>query len=138
MAEHLQELKVVLQTLGLPVSGQVRMMADDCTRVAILSGAYAAASRTVRRDAGGSLTAQQRSLLAELDGRLDALSQQSCSRLGSELGLRQSAGWRQVRSTAREALLQFGWTLEIPARDVRVGSSFPSSQIARRQQDDSI
>jgi hypothetical protein len=138
MAEHSQELKVVLQTLGLPVSGQVRLMADDCTRVAILSGAFASASRTVRGEAGSSLTAQQRLLLAELDRRLEALCQQSCAPLGSELDLRQSASWRRVRRTAREALCQFGWTLEIPARDVRVGSSYPSSQIARRQQDDCI
>lgn len=138
MAEQLQELKAVLQTLGLPVTGQVRLVAGDCTRIAVLTGAFASVHRSIQAEAVGALTPEQAALLTDLDRRLKNVRLQTSRPLCSELALRQSAAWRQVRGTAREALLQFGWKLEIPARDVRVGSSYPSSQTERKRQDDAI
>ena len=118
MVDHFQDLKYVLQTLGLPVIGQVRLVEEDCSRIDVLSGAFASAHRAVQVEAGEALTAEQIALLAQLDQRLARVQQQTQAPLCSELAMRQSADWRQVRNMAREALVRFHWTLELPPEEV--------------------
>ncbi|MDT8306775.1 MAG: hypothetical protein RRC07_12635 [Anaerolineae bacterium] len=117
MDDSFQELKFVLQTLGLPVSGQLHLVEDDCTRIAILTGAFAAAQRAVRLEASEALTPEQTSALRELGARLAEVQQQTRAPLCSELAMRQSADWQQVRTMARKALVQFQWTLELPPHE---------------------
>lgn len=138
MVDHLQELKTVLQTLGLPVTGQVRLLEDDCTRIAILAKAFASARRAVQAEAGDGLTIEQVALLAELDRRLDEVCRQACVPLSSELALRQSADWQQVRGTAREALRRFGWTQELPPHEVLVSDHDLSGRTVRSRRDGRI
>jgi hypothetical protein len=121
MSDHLQSLKVVLQTLGLPTSGQVRLVADDDARVAILTGAFADARLAVQ--AGDvALTPEQAAALSALDRRLGTIRRPGGEPLCCELALRRSADWRQVRRLARAAILRFSWTLELPPRGTLAGS----------------
>lgn len=127
MFDHLQELKSVLQTLGLPVTGQVRLVEDDYTRIAILTDAFSAAHHAVRAEAGDDLAPEQVRLLADLDRLLVEVHRQSPTpRLCSELALRQSADWRQVRYLARATLLRFGWPLELPPGCRPTGARHPN------------
>lgn len=126
MFDHRQELKSVLQMLGLPVSGQVWLVEDDCTRIAVLTGAFTAASYAAHVEAGNALTPEQVKLLADLDRLLVELYRRSPTALCSELALRRSADWRQVRCLARAALLRFGWTLELPPGSRLAGTHRPN------------
>lgn len=126
MFDHRQELKSVLQMLGLPVSGQVWLVEDDCTRIAVLTGAFTAASYAAHAEAGEVLTPEQVKLLADLDRLLAEVCRRSSARPCSELALRRSADWRQVRYLARLALLRFGWTLELPPGSRLAGARRPN------------
>ena len=126
MDNRLQELKFVLQTLDLPITGQVRLIEDDCSRIEILAGAFAAAHHAVHAETGGALTPEQATTLAELDNRLARVRQQSQAPLCSELAMRQSADWRQVRKIARQALVRFSWTLEVPPREALRSDRYPN------------
>jgi hypothetical protein len=109
MSERLLELKWILQTLSLPVSGQIHLIEDDCSRIERLAGAFAAAHGAVHSNTSGALTPRQASVLAQLDRRLAGVRQQSND-------------WREVRRMAREALLRFYWTLDLPPRDLSESS----------------
>jgi hypothetical protein len=122
MSERLLELKWILQTLSLPVSGQIHLIEDDCSRIERLAGAFAAAHGAVHSNTSGALTPRQASVLAQLDRRLAGVRQQSNSPLCTELAMRQSDDWREVRRMAREALLRFYWTLDLPPRDLSESS----------------
>jgi hypothetical protein len=122
MSERLLELKWILQTLSLPVSGQIHLIEDDCSRIERLASAFAAVHGAVHSNTSGALTPGQASVLAQLDRRLAEVGQQSDLALRTELAMRQSDDWREVRRMAREALLRFHWTLELPPRDLSEGS----------------
>lgn len=124
MRDNLEELKYVLQTLGLPVTGQLRLVADDCSRIGLLTGAFAAAQHAVRVQEDDSLTPSQASALTDLGARLVEVQQQTRSPLCSELALRESADWQQVRTMARRALVRFSWTLEVPPDEVLQSPDF--------------
>lgn len=62
--------------------------------------------------------AEQSRTLAELDDQLARLRRESSLPLCSELAMRRSSDWRWVRMMAREALVQFRWTLEVPSAKV--------------------
>jgi hypothetical protein len=118
MIDEMQQLEAVLQMLALPVTGQVRLVPDDCNRVAALTEAFHAMHRAVLSSRGGELLPEQAHALIRLDARLDRLRLESSPPLCSELGLRASSDWRQVRVTAREALIAFRWTLALPSQDI--------------------
>lgn len=109
-------MKHILQMLALPVIGQVRLIADDYRRVALLSAEFNACHQALCADVGHRLTPQQANALTRLDNRLLQLCRQSPAPLCSEVSLRKSPEWREVRMTARAALVRFGWRLEVPAR----------------------
>lgn len=114
MNDDLQRLKAVLQMLALPVIGQVRLVRDDCARVEVLAEAFDATHHSVRTQLRGELMPEQARTLTRLDDQLGRLRWGSSPPLCSELAMRQSGDWRQVRMTAREALVRFNWTLEVP------------------------
>lgn len=122
MSNRLLELKWILQTLGLPVSGQVHLFEDDCSRIERLAGAFAAAHGAVHSSMSGALTPGQTNVLVRLDRRLADVTQQGDSFVCTELAMRRSDDWRDVRRTAREALLRFDWTLDLPPRDLSESS----------------
>ena len=126
MFDYLQELKSVLQLLSLPVTGQVRLVEDDCTRIARLTGAFSAARHAVQAEADDVLTPAQVRLLADLDGLLAEVHRRTPARLCSELALRRSDDWRQVRYLSRAALLGFGWPLELPSGSGLAGAHRPN------------
>lgn len=76
-------MKYILQMLALPVIGQVRLIADDYTRVALLSAEFNACYHALRADAGRRLTPRQVNTLIRLDNRLRQLCRQSPSQYES-------------------------------------------------------
>lgn len=88
MNDDLQQMKVILQLLALPVIGQVRLVDDDCTRVEILAEAFDATHHAVRTQLDGELMAEQARTLAELDDQLARLRRESSPQLCSELAMR--------------------------------------------------
>jgi hypothetical protein len=112
MNDDMQQLKIILQMLALPVTGQVRLVPDDCARVEALAQAFIAAHHAV--DVDSELMPEQARTLARLDNQLVRLRHESTPPLCSELALRQSGDWRQVRTMAREALVRLRWPLELP------------------------
>jgi hypothetical protein len=119
MNDPLQQLKVALQFLALPVIGQLRLVEDDCAHAEVLAETFTAALDAVHTHAAGELMAEQAKALARLEDQLARVRQASPSRLCSELAMRESSDWRLVRMMAREALVRFGWRLEIPVGDGR-------------------
>lgn len=115
MNSRLQHLKYILQVLALPVIGQVRLIDDDDSRVEILAGAFNAGHYAVRAEVDEVLTTEQVKALVRLENRLVLLCHESSSPLCSELAMRKSSEWRQVRTMAREALIRFRWSLELPS-----------------------
>lgn len=117
MNDNMQQLKLVLQTLALPVIGQVRLVEEDCLRVDLLAETFNAAHDAVRR-VPERLTPAQVTALTRLDNQLAWLRREASPPLCSELAMRESRDWRQVRAMAREALVRFNWTLAIPPQEV--------------------
>jgi hypothetical protein len=124
MSESAQELKNVLQALALPVTGQVRLVVDDCARVERLARAFKAAHHAVRDEGAIALTPERDGALLLLDERLAQVSEQTPAPLCSELSMRQSPEWRQIRRMARETLVQFDWPLQVPSRASHAGLPF--------------
>jgi hypothetical protein len=118
MDDSLQELKYVLQILALPVSGQVHLLKQDCTRVDDLAGAFNATHHAIRAEGDQLLTSPQADTLARLDNTLAQVREQP---ICSELSMRESPEWRQIRTMARESLVRFGWPLEVPPRTLPTG-----------------
>lgn len=116
MDDYLDELKRVLQLLALPVTGQVHLVTDDCTRVDQLARAFGRAHDAVRANSDRPLPRERAGALAQLDDHLRQLSGPSAQEICSELSLRRSIEWRQVRTMARESLVRFDWPLEVPQR----------------------
>ena len=119
MDGSLHELKNALQILALPVTGQVYLVREDCTRVEVLAEAFNDAKRKIRYEDERSLTPGQAAALARLEERLMQMRQVP---ICSELSMRQSAEWRQIRTTARETLARFDWPLEIPLQSLPAAS----------------
>lgn len=118
MNQRLQQLKYILQMLALPIIGQVRLIEDDGSRVEILAVTFNASHHAVRAEVDEALTLEQAKTLARLENRLDRLCHEASLSLCSELAMRKSSDWRQVRTMAREALVRFSWTLELPPREL--------------------
>lgn len=112
--EALDHLQTTLCLLALPVTGQVRLVADDRARVAILTGAFCATHRAIHSVPNARLTAEQALALARLDHHLAHVQQTACLPQVNDLALRTSREWRQVRLMARQALVRFRWTLDLP------------------------
>lgn len=118
MNDATQQLKTVLQLLALPVIGQVYLVEDDCTRVNRLARAYNTAHHSFREGDDQPVAREQLKVLDRLGDQLAGLRADSASSLCSELALRTSHDWQQVRLMARAALVRFNWTLAIPSREV--------------------
>lgn len=114
MSDDLQQLRMALQMLALPVLGQVRLVDDDRTRTMVLAEAFSAAHQAVPWHVGKQLIPEQTRVLVQLDDHLARLHGESSVPVCSELAMRSSSDWRQVRSLAREALVHFRWTLDVP------------------------
>lgn len=126
MNDNLQQLRTVLQALALPVIGQVHLIPDDCRRIGALIGAFNAAYPPVCAEIDAPITVAQGEILARLEAQLARLCGEAMSSLRSELSLRHSREWRQVRLMAREALVRFGWTLEAPFSETLRRNFYPN------------
>jgi hypothetical protein len=118
MNNRMNQLKHAIQILALPVSGQVSLFPDDCTRIEILTRLFDASHEALRADVTESMSTAQLIALIRLGNQLAYLRQSTLSPLCSELSMRQSSEWRQLRTMARQALVSFRWALEIPGRDL--------------------
>lgn len=114
MNDDLPQLRFALQALALPIIGQVRLAPDDCTRIGLLVEAFNAAYPPIHAESGTPLTVAQAAALTRLEAQLAQVYGQATPSACSELALRQSHAWRQVRLMARESLVQFQWPLEVP------------------------
>ncbi|HEV8702215.1 MAG TPA: hypothetical protein VGV60_13160 [Candidatus Polarisedimenticolia bacterium] len=110
----LARLRDALRALALPADAQAGLLPsftggpdefalhfDQCFRAASAEGAV----RMSR--------AQSRALL-DVDGLLDRMSGQDNARLWTTGALVNSREWTRLRKAARDALLAFGWGLEVP------------------------
>lgn len=116
MNRSVQQLKYALQTLALPVTAQLQLHACDGCRVEELALSFDRWQRKAQSGLNGGLTCEQMEALNRLDQKLLKLSGSRFKPSWSELSLRQSADWREVRMMAREALLTFNWPLDVPPR----------------------
>jgi hypothetical protein len=114
MNDNLQQLQDILRLLALPVIGQVRLVPDGCVRIDVLVEAFDAACLPAYAELDASLTAAQKAILTRLGKQLAQVRSEVTSPLCSELALRRSREWQQVRRQARSALVQFQWPLEAP------------------------
>lgn len=118
MSRSVQQLQYALQTLALPVTAQLRLHPCDGCRVEELALAFDRWQSKVRHELTGSecLTREQVEILNRLDSKLLLLSGSRHKPVWSDTALRQSPDWRQVREMAREALIKFGWPLDVPPK----------------------
>ena len=114
MEAEMEQLRHLLQLIALPVTGQVRLVADDCCRLELLARGLSAWRRGLRARPAVTLTTDQERILAQLDHHLAQVCLEPSSPLWRDLVMRQSEGWRQARCLARQALVHFGWLLEVP------------------------
>jgi hypothetical protein len=114
MSRNVQQLQYALQTLALPVTAQLRLHPCDGCRVGELALAFDRWQEKVRHELNESLTREQVEILNRLDRKLLMLSGSPRKPVWSDVALRQSPEWRQVRALAREALARFAWPLEMP------------------------
>lgn len=110
-----KELRYLLQTAALPVTGQMRVLADDCSRLQLLAGALSDWRRELPADLAAVLTPDQDRALQRLEEHLAHACRNPDSSPWNEINVRQSERWRHARRLARAALLSFGWRLELPA-----------------------
>lgn len=109
MNGQVQELKYAVQALALPVTGQRHLHWCDGCRVEKLAAAFKQWQIT-----DAEMTQGQTAVLQRLGQRLEQLVCEPDVPDWSDLSLRRSPRWRQVRHTAREALVLFGWPLDVP------------------------
>lgn len=112
-----EQLRNLLQLVALPVTGQLRFLADDCCRMEYLARALRAWRRELPVELAATLNPGQEHVLAQLERQLVNACRERTSPLWTDRAMRQSEGCRQARRLAREALLKFGWFLEVPPRE---------------------
>jgi hypothetical protein len=118
--ESLPDLKHALLLLALPVTFQMHLDVGSQCRVAALARSYATREETALVAAGARLSPRQKDILTGLDVTLTCLCGEGELAHCSDTALRRHAGWRSVRRRARQALLAFGWMLELPPRDAPI------------------
>ncbi|MCP4361280.1 MAG: hypothetical protein GY796_25000 [Chloroflexi bacterium] len=114
MSKSVQQLKEALQTLALPVTAQLWLHSCDGCRVEELTLTFDRWQQRVRQEMNGQLSGEQVEILNRLDRKLLLLSGSHLKPRWSDLSLRQSKEWRQIRQMAREALVKFDWPLAVP------------------------
>lgn len=120
MTPYLRELKHALQMLSLPVTAQIRFDVGGRNRVRALAHTFQYWYRVVSAQPEDVLRSNQAAVLADLDKWLMRMCLGTDRPDWSDAALRRSAGWRQVRRTAREALAAFDWSLDLPPPDARI------------------
>ena len=112
-----EQLRNLLQLVALPVTGQVHFLADDCCRMEFLARALRAWRRELPVELATTLNLNQERVLAQLERHLADACRERTSPFWTDRAMRQSQGCRQARRMAREALLKFGWVLEVPPQE---------------------
>jgi hypothetical protein len=112
---NLHYLKDALQMLALPITAQIHLDKNEVGRVERLRKLFRVGHRLLRTEMTDQLTLEQKAVLAQLDGYLLSMNSGLDWRVWSEETLRQNATWRQVRTYARKALIQFNWPLDLPS-----------------------
>ena len=111
MNNQQKQLQSVLQALALPVTGQLRLYPYDDCKVNRMIQEYEQIEPSFLAGWQHCLTGSQEAALALLRRDLTAV----CHGMGemnhtcTDMALRRSAKWRQIRLLARRALLAFNW-----------------------------
>lgn len=113
-----KELRTLLQIVALPVTGQMRLVSNDCCRLELLARKLRSWRRELPAELAATLTPEQEDVLAQLERQLARTCREPVSPRWTERAMRRSAGVREARRLARAALLRFGWWLELPAHDL--------------------
>lgn len=129
--DDLQQLRAVLQVLALPVIGQIRLVEADCARAKLLAAAFDATHHAVHSQVGRELLPGQARALARLGHQLADLDGEYLAPICSELAMRKSSDWQKVRSLARQALVHFRWTLDVPQQALQPAVHFWGQDIYR-------
>lgn len=104
------QLQAVLQALALPVTGQLRLYPNEACKVSRLIQEFEQSEPLFVAEVV-YLTEAQEAVLASL--RRD-LMRVCLDHTCTDVALRRSDVWRQVRLLARSALVAFNWPLTLP------------------------
>lgn len=115
-----QQLKYSLQLLALPVTAQIHLGDTGCLKVAFVAQAFESLHQEICAELVQQLTSEQAAVLARMEKILAWLRLGTDSWLWSDAALRKSAEWRQLRRLAREALVAFGWAMDLPPPDAMI------------------
>lgn len=107
------QLRAVLQSLALPVTGQLRLYPNEACKVSKLIQEFEQIEPQFLATREAGLSEAQRAVLGSL--RHDLLqicveADHSCT----DVALRQNEKWQRVRLLARSALVTLGWPLALP------------------------
>ncbi len=116
----LPQLKYSLQLLALPVTAQVYLGDGGGGKMEPIARAFDDLHRAICAELRQQLTPEQASLLARIEGILVWQHREASGSVWSDAALRRSGEWRQLRKLAREALVEFGWTLDLPPGDAMI------------------
>lgn len=112
----LENMQAILQMLALPVSGQVHLDEQDLGRVERFRATFNASHGQLCRKVDYQLSRQQKEVLVHLAGLLFQMNPEPVWQTWSANTLRRHATWREVRRRAREALISFSWSLDLPKK----------------------
>ncbi len=103
-----------LQALAVPADLQLGLFPDFVCKVDALALDFDHWRLCVVDNFQARLTDQQKTLLATLDSRLEAMSGPERAPLWTEEALRTRSEWEDVRHLAQETLVTFGWEGDVP------------------------
>lgn len=111
--EPVVKLQQLLQTLSAPPNVQLRLFPDLGTRLDEIAEQY-----RIQLDAGlaagQTLLPQQRELLKIMGDQLAALARNVDPDLRTTDAVARSDAWATIRRSARQALVTFGWSVDVP------------------------
>ena len=110
----LTRLRHALQALALPAEKQLLLLPGFVREVDELALSFDHWFRVAVADPGVRLSRPQREALSAVERILDAMSGQGNARLWTRLALRDKEPWSRLRQAAREALVSFGWDMDVP------------------------
>jgi hypothetical protein len=116
--EPVVKLQQLLQTLSAPPNVQLRLFPDLGARLDEIAHQFRT-QLDAALAAGHALLPQQRELLAHMSEQLAALTASEDQGLRTSDGVTRSDAWASLRRGARQALVTFGWSVDVPLSAIR-------------------
>jgi hypothetical protein len=116
--EPVVKLQQLLQTLSAPPNVQLRLFPDLGARLDEIAGQFRT-QLDAALTSGAALLPQQRELLTLMAQQLAALAANPDDALRNADGVTRSDAWAALRRSARQALVTFGWSVDVPLSALR-------------------